>query len=100
MEFLTIIIYGIGEVGKLLIESMRGEYKLEAIIDENYDGCTYKEIPVFTISEVKNMQLNAYVVITPFGDPETIRKQLIEVGFIKERLIKMDEIFPEGHGSV
>lgn len=92
----SVIIYGIGEIGKLLFHVMSVEYKIETILDNNYCGCEYENIPVFSITNAKDINNNAYVIMTPFGDSDIIKKTLIEVGFCERKIIKVDEIFNSG----
>ena len=91
----NIIIYGIGEIGKLLVHSMCSQYKIEAILDNNYCELFYQEIPVYSMKNVNKVDKRAYVLITPLGDTVDIKQKLLAEGFDKAKIITVDELFKE-----
>ena len=48
-----IVVYGLGSAGKKIIsQTLKSKLKISAIIDNNYKGSSYKNIPVITIDKL------------------------------------------------
>ena len=48
-----IVVYGLGSAGKKIIsQALKSKLKISAIIDNNYKGSSYKNIPVITIDKL------------------------------------------------
>lgn len=87
------VIYGIGEIGKLLVHALTGIYNITAILDNNYALNKYKEIPIVKGSNINKLEKDVCFMITPFGDYQEIRKELLNKGFKKEDIYAVKEIF-------
>lgn len=88
-----LVIYGIGEVGKLLVYALTGIYDIRAILDNNYTLNEYKDIPIIRGSNIDILEKDVCFIITPFGDYQEIRKELLSKGFQKEYIYIIKEIF-------
>lgn len=88
-----VIIYGIGEIGKLLVEALREKYEIVLIIDNNYDDCKYEGIPVISMKKVKDFDIDSYIIITPLGDSGLIKRDLQNAGGWASKLIEISTIF-------
>ena len=86
-----IIIYGIGEIGKVLVQALKDQYNIVAIIDNNCCSKTYNNIPIVSKNDIASLNKDACVIITPLGDYSEIRKELINGGYPKEKVYTVEE---------
>ena len=89
----SIIIYGIGYLGKLLMEVMSGEYDVRFIVDNYYEGNGYKNVSVIKEEELYSCKKAEYIIVTPLGNVESIVEGLQNVGFAEDRIITMERLF-------
>lgn len=88
----SIIIYGLGQVGKVLVKQMAAKgIKPIYILDKYSPVKEFEGIPVYDLVEAQKASKNVDVIITPFIKPEEIVNELRVLGYDK-KLIKISEL--------
>lgn len=87
----SIAIYGIGEIGRVLVKVIGREH-IKEILDRKADCESFDGIDVVKPCDGKYKDEKTLILITPLEDTENIRKSLIEDG-IFGRTMDMDEMF-------
>lgn len=90
----SIIIYGVAELGELLVkEAIKKEFHVAAITDKKIlqGNCYYDDIPIIPVKDLLMDQYqHIYVVITSMNFVEEIEKELSAIGI--ERVISLIDL--------
>ena len=87
----NIAIYGNGYLGRLLKKQADKEkFQINYIIDSNYAGNSYEDIPVIKPEDIINIDLDL-IIITPIYNFDTIKESLTELTSAK--IISLEELF-------
>ena len=79
-----VIIYGGGQLGRLLIELLDSKkVQVIAIIDEYINIASYQKIPIYKLSKIPSSIKNFKIIVCvfKFGNPDTIENKLKSIGF-------------------
>lgn len=77
-----IIIYGLGAIGKVLIDKLvDNNYDVKYIIDQNPNIGTYKNINVYSWNDIEAYSRAELVIVTPIIDDDAIKNNLLEYGY-------------------
>lgn len=87
-----IVLYGLGTVGKVLLQVNNGDLKIKEIYDKNKREQEYKGIRVKSLC--KQAAGKTTVVVTVFGAFEAIEKELREGGF-SGRIVDIYEVIEQ-----
>lgn len=90
-----VVIYGLGEIGKLLVCALREKYAISSIIDNNCRYKEYEDIKVLKRTEIDDSLLDAYVIVTPLGEQEKIESELLERGFDSKKIVRIIDVFKD-----
>ena len=89
----SIIIYGLGEIGRLLVKIL-SEKNISEIIDRGEVGTNYCGINVVKPEASKYKNKDVLIIITPIGDTANIKASLQADG-VMGNIIDMKELFPD-----
>lgn len=89
-----VVIYGLGDIGKLFFKAMNEQYKVEAFIDKFSKENYYKNVNVIKLDEIQavNISSSTYVIVTPLGDTNNICNQLTTCGISTDKVIGVNDI--------
>lgn len=77
MEHETLIIYGIGNIGKVLLKQLSEKNIHPIYILDKYKSCDqYKDIKVYNLKENRSLEREADILITPLWESEEIKQDL------------------------
>lgn len=77
-----IVIYGLAEVGKALVNKSR-EYGFDVayIIDQNNKQSSYKGIPIVSLEKITDEKKEECVIITPLLDDKQVKQKLLNKNY-------------------
>lgn len=85
------VVYGMGIMGKTLIDFMQGESCIKYAIDKWQDG-EYSGCPVINLNECDKQDKDVDVIVSIMHDDRIIKEQLERSGYDPKRIIRIDEL--------
>lgn len=80
-------VYGLGIVGKILVKELEGKGMSPIFILDKYKSCNvYENIKVYNLEEVKEVDKDSPIIITPLLNVEEIEKELELLDYTGEKM--------------
>lgn len=77
-----IIIYGIGNVGKVLVKvCLENKIRPAYILDKNKPYASFENIEIYNLTETERLEKRVVIFITPLRENEKIREDLKNLGY-------------------
>lgn len=76
-----VAIYGVGNVGKVLVKQMINQFDISYLIDRNEEIEDLFNKKVYSLSDIKETDKNVAVIVTLVRGYEKVKKLLIEKGY-------------------
>lgn len=77
MEHEKLIIYGMGNIGKVLLKQLSEKGIHPIYVLDKYKSCDrYNDIEIYNLKEIKSLEKAADILITPLWENEEIKQDL------------------------
>ncbi len=86
------VVYGVGIMGKTLIDFMKGENCIQYAIDKNANGEEYSGCPIINLEDCEKVDKDVDIIVSIMYDNRIINEQLEKAGYDPKRIVRIDEL--------
>lgn len=83
-----VVLYGVGDITRILLGMMNGSIEVVAIVDEKYPGHEFHELPVIKLEKMRDYAWDG-LLVTELEDFESIQDRFIEDGLAEEKIWRL-----------
>lgn len=87
----AIIIYGAGNIGKLLLSKIQNKCSVECFLDKNPRESSYKGVPILPITEINSVK-SSVIIIVPTYDWWNIVEQLEAEAVFNFKMLALEDV--------